>query len=294
MKNLFVCNGYSDNIAIVNTNIFEKVQEISLKQDGNERIGPHSMCIYKNKLLVANNYSNSLCIININDKKVEKSIFIGMNCNDVKVIDNNAMVVCGDINNIVNYSIEKDEIEEEIPCGNMPHSIDIHESLKNIIVSNMNSDSITFFKYNDTNSVSNIRVGEYPTKSLFSEDGKLIFVCESNIGSDKCGSISILSSHNLKILHRIPVGNSPVDMFIEKTMCFVSNFGDGTISIIDLKKFAEVSRIEVGGTPRGIIKDREKIYIGDNFNNIMLCVNLNNHNKKSIYIGEEPTGMLII
>ncbi|AJA47727.1 hypothetical protein CPAST_c16520 [Clostridium pasteurianum DSM 525 = ATCC 6013] len=294
MKNLFVCNGYSDNIAIVNTSTFEKVQQISLKQDGNDRIGPHGICAYNDKLLVTNNYSNSLSLVNVKKKKVEKNIFIGMNCNDVKVIENNAFVVCGDINNIVNYSLDRNEIQEEIPCGNMPHSIDVHDSLKNIVISNMNSDSITFLKYGNEDYISNIRVGEYPTKALFSKDGKLIFVCESNMGSDKCGNISIFSAENLKILSRIPVGNSPVDMFIEKKMCFVSNFGDGTISVIDLEKFVETGRIEVGGMPRGIIKDKENIYIGDNYNNLLVCVNYYNYKKKSIYIGKEPTGMLIL
>ncbi|AGK97933.1 YncE family protein [Clostridium pasteurianum] len=293
MKNLFICNGYSDSISIVDTSIFGKVGEISLKQNHIDRIGPHGICVYNDKLLVANNYSNSLSLINIEKKKVEKDFFVGMNCNDVKVIKHNAFVVCGDINNIVNYSLEKNQIEEEIPCGDMPHSIDIHEIFKGIVVSNMNSDSITFFQYENNDNISNVRVGKYPTKALFSEDGKMIFVCESNIGSDECGNISIFSSKDLKILHRIPVGNSPVDMFIEKKMCFVSNFGDGTISIIDLKNFIEISRIDVGGMPRGIIKDRENIYIGDNYNNLLLCINFNDCNKKVICIGKEPTGMLL-
>lgn len=293
MKNLFICNGYSDSISIVDADIFGKAGEISLKQNHIDRIGPHGICVYNDKLLVANNYSNSLSLINIEKKKVEKDFFVGMNCNDVKVIKHNAFVVCGDINNIVNYSLDKNEIEEEIPCGNMPHSIDIHEILKGIVISNMNSDSITFFQYENKDNISNVRVGQYPTKALFSEDGKMIFVCESNIGADGCGNISIFSSKDLRILHRIPVGNSPVDMFIEKKMCFVSNFGDGTISIIDLKNFIEISRIEVGGMPRGIIKDRENIYIGDNYNNLLLCINFNDYKKRAICIGKEPTGMLL-
>lgn len=293
MNNLFVCNGYTDNISIVDTNIFKEVGEISLKQNEIDRIGPHGICAYNDKLLIANNYSNSLTLINVKKRKVEKDFFVGMNCNDVKVGSNNAFVVCGDLNNIINYNLEKNEIEEEIPCGDMPHSIDIHQIFKSTVIANMNSDSITFFQYKNANNINNIRVGQYPTKALFSEDGKLIFVCESNIGSDECGYISILSSRDLRILYRIPVGNSPVDMFIEKNLCFVSNFGDGTISIIDLSKFTEVSRIEVGGMPRGIIKYKENIYIGDNYNNLLLCINFNEHTKRAICIGKEPTGMLL-
>jgi DNA-binding beta-propeller fold protein YncE len=293
LNNLFVCNGYSDNISIVDINSFKKVGGISLKKDENDRIGPHGICIYNNKLLIANNYSNSLCIIDIENKIIEKDFFVGMNCNDVKVVNDNAYVVCGDLNNIIKYDIKENEIKEEIPCGNMPHSIDIHEALNSIVVSNMNSDSITFFKYKDTNFISNIRVGEYPTKALFSEDGSLILVCESNIGSDKCGNISIISSKDLRILHKIAVGNSPVDMFIEKNLCFVSNFGDGSISIIDLSRFMEVSRIKVGGMPRGIVKHKENIYIGDNYNNLLLCINFSNYTKKAIFIGKEPTAMLL-
>ena len=46
--------------------------------------------------------------------------------------------------------------------------------------------------------------------------------------------------------------------------------------------------------PRGIIKSGENIYIGDNYNNRLIILNITNGRKKYIPIGGEPTGMILI
>lgn len=294
MENLFVCNTFSDDISVVDTELFKEECRINLKNNTYNRVGPHGICLYKNKVLTANNFSNSLSLIDIYKKKLLCDYFIGMHCNDVKVIEGNAFVICGDSNNVVNFSLDKNKVEEEIPCGNLPHSLDVYTHKRLIVTADMISDSITLFDYLHLSSVKNIRVGRFPTKALFSADGEMIYVCESNIGSDRCGSISIYSSRNLRLVCRITVGNAPVDMYCENNYCFVSNFGDGTVSIINTKKFKEINRFEVGGMPRGIIKKGEYVYVGDNYNNLLLKINLLKGEKKAISIGEEPTGMMLL
>lgn len=292
-NNLFVCNTYSDSISIIDMEMFVEIHRINLNPLNLDRIGPHGICLYKNKLLVANNYSNSLSLVDIETAKIVKDFFVGMNCNDVKVCGDLAYVICGDSNKIIEYNIEKNQIEEQIPCEDMPHSIDLFKRKQIVVTANMNSDSITVADYGKNNGVRHIRVGNYPTKAVFSIDGNDIYICESNIGSDQCGSVSIISSKDFRVLQRIPVGNTPVDMYIEQNLCFVSNFGDGTISIVDLNTCAELNRIEIGGMPRGILKYQNNVYVGDNYNNLIFCINLDGNERKKISVGREPSGMLL-
>ena len=183
---------------------------------------------------------------------------------------------------------------EEIPCGSLPHSICLNKEKKLLLVSNMEDDSITLIDCVNNENIKNIRVGAYPTKALFTVDGQYALVCESNIGSDYKGSIAIMSLKNYKIINRITVGNSPIDMYCNERFCFVSNFGDGTVSIVDINHYREDKKIIVGGMPRGIIKYGENIYVGDNYNNLLIKVNIQDESKKYIPIGGEPTGMILI
>ena len=67
----------------------------------------------------------------------------------------------------------------------------------------------------------------------------------------------------------------------------------GTVSIVEIASLKEVKRIKVGGMPRGIMKSDKYIYVGDNYNNLLLQLDLEVDSKKVISIGGEPTGMTI-
>lgn len=292
MRELYVCNTSSDCISEVNLDSFKEERKISLKKQGTSKIGPHGIYVYNKKLLVANNYSNSISIIDINSL-YEENYFIGIHCNDVVAFEDNAYIICGELNSLIILDLKCKKVVEEIPAENSPHSICINKEKNLLLVSNMESDSITLIDCTNRANVKNIRVGCYPTKAIFSLDNKYIIVCESNIGSDFKGSIAVISVKDFKLINRIVVGNSPVDMYYDGNMCFVSNFGDGTVSMIDLNYYKEIKKVNIGGMPRGIIKVGEHVYVGDNYNNLLIRVHLMNENKKVIPIGGEPTGMAL-
>lgn len=293
MSYLFVCNTSSDYISKVDLAVFKEESKIPLGMDKNSSIGPHGICAYKDKLLIANSYSNSLSIIDAEEEKEVENYFIGMHCNGVEVFEDNAYVICGELNSIIVFNLIKNKIIEQIPCESFPHSISIDKSNGLIAVSNMHSDSITLVDCRNRENATNIKVSTYPTKTIFDESGQYILVCESSMGVKANGTISIIEVKNLNLLGRIKVGDSPVDIDCNKNYCYVSNFGDGTVSIVDIIKLKEVNRIKVGGMPRGIIKREKYIYVGDNYNNLMLQLNIEKHSKKVISIGGEPTGMTL-
>lgn len=294
MNYIYACNTSSDCLSKVNTDNFKEEKKIYLGSDKLQRIGPHGITNYSNVILTANNYSNSISKID-GEKDIEiGNYYIGMHCNDVAVLNKKAYIICGECNNVVIFDLMKNSISEEIPCGNLPHSITLNKEKKIILITNMQSDSLTIIDSIDKGCIKEIRVGAYPTKAVFTVDGQYILVCESNIGSYYRGTIGIIHLKSLRMISRVIVGNSPVDMFCDERYCYVSNFGDGTISIVDINNSKEVRKINVGGMPRGIVKFCEHIYVGDNYNNTLMKVNIKNECKKIISIGGEPTGIMLI
>ncbi len=291
---LYICSNYSDFISKVNLDDFCVIKKIHLKSENlTYKIGPHGICTRNNKLITANNYSNSISIINLKTDINENNYYIGSNCNDIVTLGNKAYIICGDSNSLIVFDFNLKKIVEQIPCGNLPHSIYLNAREKILLVSNMESDSITLIDCTNTKHIKNIRVGAYPTKAVFTIDGQHILVCESNLGSEFKGNISILSLKNHTIINRITVGNSPMDIYCTNNYCYISNFGDGTISMININNYREREKIIVGGMPSRILKYRNELYIGDNYNNILIKLNVENGLKQFIPIGAEPTGMII-
>lgn len=293
MSNLYICNTFSDNISVVNIDSFKEIYRIPLSSHSHSRMGPHGICVYKKKLIVANNYSNTISIIGTETNKETSNYFIGAHCNDVAVYKDRAYIVCGELDYIVVFNLVTNRVDEQIPCGSLPHSIQIDQQLQVMIISNFENDSVTIVDLNDTQNIKHMRVGAYPTKALLGLNGEYIVVCESNMGSDTRGSLSIFSLKNNILLNRILLGKNPVDMYLNIYQCYVSNFGEGSISIVDIGNQKEIRRIEIGGMPRGIIKLEEYIYVGDNYNNNLIRLDEKNEKKKVISIGKEPNGMTV-
>lgn len=294
LAKLYICNTSSDCISVVNLDSFEEQSKINLRSDNFAKVGPHGICKYNESFLVANSYENTIALVDVENEKVISKNFIGIHCNDVAECNNDALIICGESNSLVVFNLLTNAIIETIGCENHPHSIAANKEKKIMVIANMGSDSITLIDCENRENIKNIRVGAYPTKALFTLDGKYILVCESNIGSDGKGSVSIISLKNCQLLHRISVGNSPVDMYCDQECCLVSNFGDGTISVISINCYKELRRLNIGGMPRGIVKRGKYIYVGDNYNNLLLQIDVCRENKKVISIGGEPTGMTLV
>lgn len=293
LDHLYICNTYSDYISKVNLDIFKEEDKIILGSKNITRTGPHGICGYNNQLLVANNFSDSISIIDLITDKEAENYFIGAHCNDVIVYEDNAFVICGELNSVIVFNLIKRKVIEEIPCGNSPHSISISPNNKIIAVSNMESDNITLIDADKRDVINTISVGAYPVDAVFNFDGSQILVCESNMGGDAAGAVSIIPIDTGNIASRISVGICPVEICTDTKYCFISNFGDGSISFVNYVSKKEIKKIKIGGMPRGIVKKGKYLYIGDNYNNLLLQVDILNESKKVISIGREPTGMTL-
>ena len=73
---------------------------------------------------------------------------------------------------------------------------------------------------------------------------------------------------------------------------YVSNFTEGSISIIDKRIFKLVKTIYIGGMPKGILKKDNRIYIGDYLKGRLIVVE-GDKVKKIIAIESEPNAMIL-
>lgn len=294
MDYLYICNAGSDSISKIT---LKDLCQSNISLNSHEgRVGPHGICAYKSEVIVANNYNNSISRIDILTDNETESFYVGEHCNDIKTYENNAYIVCGESNSLVMFDLNSNKMIREIPCGNSPHSIDINSANELAVVTNMASDSISLIDCKKNDLIKNISTGYYPTKAVINKNYRSIIICESNMGMDANGTISIVSISSGNKLKSIEVGRAPVDMYCdwESNLCFVSNFVDGTISILDLVEAEEIKKIDIGGMPRGIIKNNRYLYIGDYYENLLIKYDIFTEEKNIIPIGKEPSGMTLI
>ncbi len=294
MDYLYICNTGSDCISKIRLdNHLQK--KIPLKAS-DTKAGPHGICLWKSDIIVANSYSNSISKIDIIEDREVDTFYIGVHCNDVAVYNNLAYIVCGESNGLVIFDLYTDKIIREIPCENMPHSINIYNEAGIGVIANMGNDSISLIDCKRNDLIKNIRTGHYPTKAMIIDEGEHILVCESNIGLDINGRVAIFSLAKGKLLSSIEVGKSPVDVYYDSKykLCYVSNFIEGTLSIIDLIQEEEINRVYIGGMPRGIVKYKNSIYIGDNYRNNLIRYDIISNKKIVIPVGKEPNGMTMV
>lgn len=291
MSYIIVCNTGSDSIIKFDCETM-KTKEMKLT-NGEKPFGPHESCVYNNKLLVSNSYNNRISIINLKEFKEEGNIYIGSHPNDLICYENRMYVACGDLNSLITYDIEKNQLDFEIPTGIFPHNIQIIDEKKLAFVCNMGEDNISVIDCTDNRELTRIQVGHIPIKSIISKNKKYLYVAVSKLGHNTKGEIVMLSLDNLEILERIDVGFAPVDLYEDDDYLYVSNFCDEYISIINLKTFTEENKCKINGMPRGIVKYNDTLYIGDYLNGTLNIVDLKMDKKKVITIGKEPNAMTI-
>lgn len=103
-------------------------------------------------------------------------------------------------------------------------------------------------------------------------DGSNVFV------SCQDGTVQVIDTSSLQIVHSIRVGSSPEGMAVSRNQLFVANSGgfnfpdyDSTLSVVDLKTFQEVKKITVGLNPVTMASDdKGNVYVGfvGNYGNV--------------------------
>jgi YVTN family beta-propeller protein len=289
---IVVCNTGSDSLNKINTENFDN-KSIILSADESP-LGPHGLSVYKDKILVANNYNNSISLIDYTNFKEEGNIYIGAHPNDIVAHNGLCYVSCGESNSLIIYDLINESVNFEIPTGRFPHNVVLEKERNLIFISNMGEESISVIDYVNNKEIKRIKVENTPIKISISKNKKYLYVCISYLGYDKKGSVGIIELNTLELIGMVKVGLSPVDLFEDNNWIYVSNLCDGSISILNLKELREENKIIVGGMPRGIIKFKENIFVGDYLNGKLNIIGIKNNEIKAIPLGKEPNAMTLV
>lgn len=289
---VIVCNSGVDCLNVIDLDTYH-IKHISLDYNNNH-IGPHSISFYKDKIITVNSFSDDLSIIDINKFKCIKSIKVGPHPNDIAIINEDAYVLCGDSNSLNIIDLNTGLIKYIITLEEYPHNICISENKEYAYICNLYGDSVSIIDCNNKKVIKRIRGFNKPTKIIISNDNQKLFICESNLGISGKGKIIQLDRNKLSARKEINLGTTPVDLYQEEKYLYVSNFVEGTISIIDVNLFREINRINVGGMPKNIVKNKEFIIVSDYYNGVLKIINTNDFKIKNIAIGKEPDAMLLI
>ncbi|MDO5515905.1 MAG: YncE family protein [Clostridium sp.] len=292
MSYIVVCNTGSDSLSRINTYNL-KVENLYLS-NGDTPFGPHGLALYKNNIITANNYNNSISIIDSESFKEVKNLYIGAHPNDISINDETVYVTCGESDSLIAYDLISEGIDFEIPTGRFPHDIILYKEKNILFVSNMGDDSISVVEIEKNREIKKIIVENTPLKITVSNNRKYLYVCMSYLGYDQDGYVGIISLDSLQLVDKIKVGYSPVDLFEENGYLYISNLCGGSISVVNLAVMREENRIETGGMPRGIIKVENMIYSGDYQNGIVNIIDLKENKIKAITVGREPNAMAFI
>lgn len=289
MSYLYICNSASDRIDKININDFTLEEPIELNY--HEKIKPFNICI-DNKAFIISSFENNRIYLFKNDGGIEE-FYIGSGCSHMGLIGDKLYIICEESNTIVCFDILSKELVEVISCGISPHSLDFSPENNSIVVANTLSNDISIINLKEKEKIKNMKVGNYPVKALWYENGEKILVCESNMGEETKGELKVISLEDNKIAS-ITIGNIPIDMCCYNNYCYISNFGDGTITIVDITKLKKVDEIEIGGILKDILVDEKNIYVEDIYYNQLVKIDKISKSKKIIPLNFEPKGMIKI
>lgn len=296
MNSLIVCNTGSDyisKISLVESLDIDIGYEEILLTIGDRPLGPNGIYMKNNTAYIANSYSNSISIINMDTLKEVDAIYIGGHPNDLIGYKNNLYIVCSESNSVVLYDLEENKIILEIKTNNWPYNIEISKELGLLFITNFQSHNISVIDIFTNKVIGEIKTLEYPTKVKVSCDGKLLYVCESYMGDENNGYIEVFDLITLKSLRKIEVGKVPIDILEEDNVLYICNLMDRSVMLINKVNYKKIIEIIVGGMPRTLVKYRNILYIGDYLNGRIICLDLLNHNTKAITVGKEPNAMTL-
>lgn len=290
MSSIILCNTGADSLSKIDLSS-TKVDRISFNLSESP-IGPHGIRAYQEKIFTANNYSDSISIFAGEKLVEEKCIKIGPKPNDCIKVNDKLYAICGESNNMVVYDLNEEKVLWELYTGNWPHSIDYCKTNNIILVSNLEENCTSVIEPDNCKIIKNLFTPEYPTKVRVSNNQKFIYICESYLGSDENGYLDVFLTSTFERVIRIAVGTSPIDLYEDELNIYVSNFTDGTISIINKNTYKVNNTLYVGGMPKAIIKYEDKIYVGDYLKG-RLSIFQEYKLKKIIAIESEPNAMIL-
>ena len=223
-----------------------------------------------NKIYVANDFSNTVSIIDGSTDKVDATINVGISPYGIGVnpLNNRIYVSNRDSGTVSVIDGSTNNQIANVSTGKRPLSVAVNPSTSLIYVTNIDSNTVSIIDGITNNLKSTIKVGNVPYGVAVNPVTNKIYV--TNIG-DK--TISVIEDTNKNVVRTIKVsgGIAPTGIAINTSTnrMYVTDYLSGSLFIIDTLTDKLVNSIKVGNNPVGVEVNpvTNKIYvinIGDN------------------------------
>ena len=227
-----------------------------------------------NKLYVANQFSNTISVIDIEKSIVEKNIDVGNSPYDVDVnpFSNRIYSSNRDSNSIsVIDGFTNNELTA-IPVGKSPLGIGINLATSWIYVANFNSGTITVIDAIDNHIIKSLKFATLPYDIVINPHTNKVYV--TDLGKN---SVLVLDGSNNTLISTIPVGSKPSALAIntQTNTIYVSNFLNNSVSVINGTSNKLETNIKVKDNPVGIAVNprTNKIYVNNLVDNSVSVIN---------------------
>jgi len=204
-----------------------------------------------NKLYVANQFSNTISVIDIDKSKVEKNIDVGDSPYDVDVnpFSNRIYTSNRDSDSVSVIDGFTNKELAKIPVGDSPLGIGINLGRGWVYVANLDSSTITVIDAIDNHVIKTLKYATLPYDIVINPLTNKVYV--SDLGKD---SVLVLDGSNNTLVSTIPVGSNPSVLAInaQTNTIYVSNFSNDSVSVINGTSNKVETNIKVGHNPVGI------------------------------------------
>ncbi|HEX2304883.1 MAG TPA: YncE family protein [Nitrososphaeraceae archaeon] len=227
-----------------------------------------------NKLYVANQFSNTISVIDIDNSKVEKNIDVGNSPYDVDVnpFSNRIYTSNRDSDTISVIDGFTNKELTDIKVGESPLGIGINLARGWVYVANFDSNTITVIDAINNRIRESLKYASSPYDIVINPLTNKVYV--SDLGKD---SILVLDGNNNTLVSTIPVGSKPSALAIntQTNTIYVSNFSNDSVSVINGTSNNVETDIKVGNNPVGIgVNPRtNKIYVNNLVDNTVSVIN---------------------
>jgi len=227
-----------------------------------------------NKLYVANQFSNTISVIDTDKSKVEKNIDVGNSPYDVDVnpFSNRIYASNRDSDTISVIDGFTNKELTRIRVGDSPLGIGINLGRGWVYVANLDSNTITVIDAIDNHIIKSLKYASLPYDIVINPLTNKVYV--SDLGKD---SVLVLDGSNNTLVSTITVGSNPSVLAIntQTNTIYVSNFSNDTVSVINGTSNKIETNVKVGHNPVGIAVNprTSKIYVNNMADNTISVIN---------------------
>jgi YVTN family beta-propeller protein len=219
------------------------------------------------KVYVANEYSNTVSVLNTEPEKVQNRINVGVfpYSIDTNPLNNRVYVTNRGSNTVSVIDGSIDTKLMDITVGKSPVGIAVNPSANWIYVTNLDG-TVSVIDGISNEVINTIQVGRIPYAVTVNPLSGRIYVAD--IGSN---AVSVIDGETNRIVTTIHVGKKPTGLAIDITdegnnRLYVANYDSDSISIIDMTTNRVIGNITSGGdSPVGIAINpiTEKLYVSN-------------------------------